>query len=129
MTSTTDVLERNHTSTTVGLTSSSRTYFPKAGASALIPAQLEMERAEVLINFPSFLSRPATIKRHVFPGGPPPPPPAQPESSWEGGAASANYAKSTPAPPDLYPETASVPHSALQEYTGDDLLGMFTGSQ
>ena len=116
-------------STTVGLTSSSRTSFPKAGASALIPAQLEMERAEVLINFPSCLSLPATIKRHVFSGVPPPPPPAQPESSWEGGAASANYSKSTPAPPDLFPETVSVPHSALREYTGDDLLGMFTGSQ
>ena len=102
---------------------------PKAGASALIPAQREMERTDVLINFPSFLSRPATIKRHVFSGGRPPPPPAQPESSWEAGAASANYDKSTPAPPDLYPETVTLPRSALQEFAGDDLLEMFTGSQ
>ena len=67
-------------SATVGLTSSSWASVPKAEAPALIPAQLEMEHTEVLINFPSFLSHPATIQRHVATGGLPPPPPARPES-------------------------------------------------
>ena len=114
-------------SATVGLTPSSWASLPKAAASALIPAELEMEHTEVLINFPNFLSRPATIKRHINTGGPPPPPPRRAESSWEAGASSANYAKSTPAPPDLYEE--AVESTALQEYAGADHLGMFTGSQ
>ena len=116
-------------SATVGLTPSSWASLPKAAASALIPAELEMEHTEVLINFPSFLSHPASIKRHINTGGPPPPPPKRAEDSWEAGASSANYAKSTPSAnsPDLYEEAASS--AALQEYAGADLLGMFTGSQ
>ena len=79
---------------TVGLMSSSWGISPKAGVSALTPAQLEMEHTEVLINFPSFLSRPATVKRRLNTRGPPPPPPQRPESSWGAGASSANCAKS-----------------------------------
>ena len=113
-------------SSIVGLTSSSWANFPKVGAYALIPPQLEMERTEVLINFPSFLSRPATIKRHLVSGGPPPPPPTQPESSWEGRSTEANYAKYSPAPApsDLY-ASEHAPQTTLQEYAGIDLLGMF----
>ena len=59
----------------LGLTSNSWTSFPKAAAPELTPGLLEMERAEVLINSPRFLSRPATGKKHVNAGGPPPPPP------------------------------------------------------
>ena len=44
----------------VGLTSTSWSHFPGASAPSLAPFLLEMERAEVLINSPSFLSRPAT---------------------------------------------------------------------
>ena len=112
-------------SATVGLTSSSWTSFPKAAASALIPAQIEMNHTEVLINFPSFFSRPATAKRRINAGGPPPPPPRRPESSWGAGASSANNAKSTPAPPDLFEEAGGS--YALQEFAGVDLLGMFRG--
>ena len=89
--------------------------------------QLEMEHTEVLINFPSSLSRPATVKRRLNTGGPPPPPPQRPESSWDAGASPVNYAKSTPAPPDLYEEPGES--YALQEFAGADLLGMFQGSQ
>ena len=50
---------------TVGLTSSSWTSFPKAAASTLTPTQFELEHTEVLINFPSFISHPAAIKRRL----------------------------------------------------------------
>ena len=69
----------------VGLTSSSWASFPKAAAPALTPTRLEMEHTDVLINFPSCLSRPAMAKRGVNVGGPPSPPPRKPESSWDVG--------------------------------------------
>ena len=62
-------------STIAGLTSSSWSSFPKAGVEALIPAQLELGRTEVLINFPSFISHPGAAKCHLVAGGRPPPPP------------------------------------------------------
>ena len=79
-------------STIVGLQTSSWSNFPKAGGGALIPAQLELGRAEVLINFPSITSHRASIKRYLATGGSPPPPPTQPESSW-GGGRQANYGR------------------------------------
>ena len=110
-----------------GVTSSSWRSFPEAGASALTPAHLEMEHTEVLINLPILLARPATAKRRLDTGGPPPPPPQRPEISWGAGASSANYAKSAPAPPDLFGEPGE--RYALQEFKGADVLGMFQGSQ
>ena len=114
-------------SAAVGLAPSSWASFPKAAASAPIPAQIEMDHTEVFINSPSFFSHSATVSRHLTTGGPPPPSPHIPESSWGAGASSANYAKATRAPPDLYDET---PEScALQQLAGADLLRMFEGSQ
>ena len=86
-------------SSTVGLTSSSWSGFPKAAAEALVPSQLELGNTEVIINFPSFISHPAEIKHHLRTGGPPPPPPTYPESSWDQ-SVNANYATSShpPAP-------------------------------
>ena len=111
----------------VGLTSSSGAGFPKAAASGLTPGQLEMEHAEALINFLSFLSHPATAKQRINTGGPPPPPPRSPESSWDSGATTADYGRATQAPPNLFAESGG--DFALQELAGVDLLGMFQGAQ
>ena len=112
---------------TVGLPSSSWTSFPKTAASTLTPIQFELEHAEVLIDLPSFISHPAAIKRHLNTSGPPPPPPHSAEGSCARGASSANYANSAASPPNLFEE--AVENTALQEYAGPDLLGMFTGPQ
>ena len=81
-------------SSTVGLTTDCWSSFPKASVEALLPAQLELNNTEVIINFPSFISHPGEIKKHLVTGGPPPPPPSYPESSWNQDP-SASYGTST----------------------------------
>ena len=111
-------------STIVGLTSGSLSSFPKAGVEALIPPQLELGNTEVLIDSPSFCSRPAAIKRHLMAGRPPPPPPTQPESSWEAGYG-ANYGSSTyaPAPPES--RRGDPPRASFGGRPPVDLLGYY----
>ena len=100
-------------STVVGLTSGCWSSFPGAAVEALVPSQLELGNTGVIINSPSFISRPATIKRHLLTGGPPPPPPTQPESSWEPdyGASyrSSNYAPAPTGPRHNNPTQVSFP--------------------
>ena len=102
-------------STIVGLQTSSWSNFPKAGGEALVPAQLELGNTEALINFPSFISRPATIKRYLATGGSPPPPPTQPESSWEGGQ-QANYGRSTATQAPSVSHRGDPPFAPAAEY-------------
>ena len=54
-----------------GMISNNRPSFPKPSAPALPPFRLEMDDAEVLINFPSFLSHPAVAEQRVNKWGPP----------------------------------------------------------
>ena len=107
----------------VGLTSIIWSNFPKLAAPSLSPLLREMERAGVLINFPSFLSRPALVKKRVNRGGPPPPPPHMPESSRGSGAGLANWSRNARASDEDLIETG-VP-SALQEFAGADCVGAF----
>ena len=79
----------------VGLTSNDWSSFPEPLSPASPPLLMEMEDAEALINFPSFLSHPAVVKGHVRKGGPPPPPPQAPESSWGSGKGRANVETSS----------------------------------
>ena len=113
---------------TVGLTSGSWSSFPKAAAEDLVPSQLELGNTEVIINFPSFISHPADIKRHVRSGGAPPPPPTYPESSWDQ-SAHASYATSShpPAPTGAH---QLVPfQSSRSGWPPIDLLGAYTSEE
>ena len=105
----------------VGFTSNNRSSFPEAVA----PFLLEMEHAEVRINFPSLLSRPATVKQHVTKRGRPPPPPQAPDGSWGFGKGRADWAPQTRATAEEIMEPGE--RSALQEFTGFDLIGAFQG--
>ena len=90
-------------STVVGLTSGCWSSCPRAAVEALASSQLELGNTQVIINFPSFISRPGTIKRNLLAGRPPPPPPVQPESSWDPhydpSYGSSNYAPAPTGPP------------------------------
>ena len=107
-------------SATVGLTSGCWSSFPKAAVEALAPSQLELGNTEVIINFPSFISHPASIKRHLATGGPPPPPPSYPESSW-GQAVSSNYATSSHPPAPAGPRQPGPTQSSFMGATPIDL--------
>ena len=111
----------------MGLTSGCWSSFPKAAAEDLVPSQLELGNTEVIINFPSFISHPADIKRHLMAGGPPPPPPTQPESSWEAGYG-ANYGSSTyaPAPPES--RHGNPPRASSAGRPPVDLLGDYSST-
>ena len=107
-------------SATVGLTSGCWSSFPKAAVEALAPSQLELGNTEVIINFPSFISHPASIKRHLATGGPPPPPPSYPEGSW-GQAVSSNYATSSHPPAPAGPRQPGPTQSSFMGATPIDL--------
>ena len=112
-------------SATVGLTSGCWSSFPKAAVEALAPSQLELGNTEVIFNFPSFMSHPAEIKRHLLSGGPPPPPPTYPESSWDQDN-NASYRTSTHPPAPAGPRQ---PRPAQTSFLGGapiDLLGGYS---
>ena len=110
-------------SSTVGLTTDCWSSFPKAGVEALIPSQLELNNTEVIINFPSFISHPGEIKRHLVTGGPPPPPPCYPESSWEHDRSASYRTSSQPPAP-----TGPLPPHPAQYGTPMDLLAGYGSS-
>ena len=112
-------------SSTVGLTTDSWSSFPKAAAETLIPSQLELNNTEAIINFPSFISHPGDIKRHLNTGGPPPPPPQYPESSWEH-TKSASY-QTTSQPPA--PTGPLPPHPIAYGTPLELLAGYGSGGQ
>ena len=93
--------------------------FPKAAVETLIPSQLELSNTEVIINFPSFISHPRLIKRHLAKGGPPPPPPSYPESSWDN-EASASYRASIHPPAASGPRQFAPPVDLLTGYDSLD---------
>ena len=113
-------------SSTVGLTTDCWSSFPKAAVETLAPSQLELNNTEVIINFPSFISHPGAIKRHLARGGPPPPPPSYPESSWDN-EASASYRASTHPPAASGPRQPREAHFAppMDLLTGYDSLDDF----
>ena len=83
-------------SSTVGLAIDCWSHFPKAAVEDLTPPQLELNNTEVIMNFPSFISHPGAIKRHLATGAPPPPPPRYPESSWDHEAGASYSASGRP---------------------------------
>ena len=103
----------------MGLTTDCWSGFPKAAAEDLAPSQLELNNTEVIINFPSFISHPGAIKRHLAKGGPPPPPPTYPESSWDN-EGSASYRASTHPPAASGPRQFAPPMDQLMGYDSID---------
>ena len=113
---------------TVGLTSPCWSTFPKAAVAALSPPKLELENTEVIINFPSFISHPADIKRHLMTGGPPPPPPIYPENSW-GQDHGASYGSSNHPPAPAGPRQPRATQSSFTFGPSVDLLGYDTSDE